>query len=255
MIKNSIIYNGKVIHRRFKPKEHYFKYNVFSLLIDIDELEIIENKIKIFSYNKFNIISFFDKDHGPRDGTSVKQWVIKNLKDIGIENHKIQIKLLCYPRIFGYVFNPLSVFFVYDENSRLISILYEVKNTFGEQHTYVFKTDDEKVIINDCTKKFHVSPFIEMECHYYFRVLKPSDKISVIIDQKDKDGKLLYASQDGKATELNEKNLLTSYISHPLMTFKIIAAIHYEALKLWLKGIKIIKRNLKIKNNLSIEKK
>ena len=255
MIKNSLIYNGKVIHRRFKPKEHYFKYNVFSLLIDIDELEIIENKIKIFSYNKFNIISFFDKDHGPRDGTSVKEWVIKNLKDIGIENHKIQIKLLCYPRIFGYVFNPLSVFFIYDENSRLISILYEVKNTFGEQHTYVFKTDDEKVIINDCTKKFHVSPFIEMECHYYFRVLKPSDKISVIIDQKDKDGKLLYASQDGKATELNEKNLLTSYISHPLMTFKIIAAIHYEALKLWLKGIKIIKRNLKIKNNLSIEKK
>ncbi len=94
-----------------------------------------------------------------------------------------------------------------------------------------------------------------MECHYYFRVLKPSDKISVIIDQKDKDGKLLYASQDGKAAELNEKNLLTSYILHPLMTFKIIAAIHYEALKLWLKGIKIIKRKLKIKNNLSIEKK
>ena len=255
MIKNSIIYNGKVIHRRFKPKEHYFKYNVFSLLIDIDELETIENKIKIFSYNKFNIISFFDKDHGPRDGTSVKEWVINNLKDIGIENHKIQIKILCYPRIFGYVFNPLSVFFIYDESSRLIAILYEVKNTFGEQHTYVFKTEDKKVIINDCTKKFHVSPFIEMECHYYFRVLKPSDKISVIIDQKDKDGKLLYASQDGKAAELNEKNLLTSYISHPLMTFKIIAAIHYEALKLWLKGIKIIKRKLKIKNNLSIEKK
>ena len=255
MIKNSIIYNGKVIHRRFKPKEHYFKYSVFSLLIDIDELEIIENTIKIFSHNKFNIISFFDKDHGPRDGTSVKEWVIKNLKDIGIENQKIQIKLLCYPRIFGYVFNPLSVFFIYDESSRLISILYEVKNTFGEQHTYVFKTEDEKVIINDCSKKFHVSPFIEMECHYYFRVLKPSDKISVIIDQKDKDGKLLNASQDGKAAELNEKNLLTSYISHPLMTFKIIAAIHYEALKLWLKGIKIIKRKLKIKNNLSIEKK
>jgi len=255
MIKNSIIYNGKVIHRRFKPKEHYFKYNVFSLLIDIDELEIIENKIKIFSYNKFNIISFFEKDHGPRDGTSLKEWVIKNLNDIGIDNDRIQIKLFCYPRIFGYVFNPLSVFFIYDENSRLISILYEVKNTFGEQHTYIFKTDDEKVIVNDCTKKFHVSPFIEMECHYYFRVLKPSDKISVIIDQKDKDGKLLYASQDGKAKELNEKNLLVSFISHPLMTFKIIAAIHYEALKLWLKGIKVIKKKFKIKNNISIEEK
>ena len=255
MIKNSIIYNGKVIHKRFKPKEHYFKYNVFSLLVDLDELEIIENKIKIFSYNKFNIISFFDKDHGPRDGTSLKEWVIKNLKDIGIDNERIQIKLLCYPRIFGYVFNPLSVFFIYDENSKLISILYEVKNTFGEQHTYIFKTNDEKVITNDCTKKFHVSPFIEMECHYYFRVLKPSDTISVIIDQKDKDGKLLYASQDGKAKELNEKNLLFSYISHPLMTFKIIAAIHYEALKLWLKGIKLIRKKFNIKNNISIEEK
>ena len=94
-----------------------------------------------------------------------------------------------------------------------------------------------------------------MECHYYFRALKPSDKISVIIDQKDKDGKLLYASQDGNAKKLNEKNLLISYISHPLMTFKIIVAIHYEALKLWIKGIKIIKRKFKIKNNISVERK
>ena len=255
MIKNSVIYNGKVIHRRFKPKEHYFKYNVFSLLIDLDELEIIQNKIKIFSYNKFNIISFYDTDHGQRDGTSLKKWIIKNLKDIGINNENIQIKLLCYPRIFGYAFNPLSVFFIYDQNSRLISILYEVKNTFGEQHTYIFKTDNDKTIINNCSKKFHVSPFIEMECHYYFRVLKPSDKISVIIDQNDKDGKLLYASQDGNARELNEKNLIISYISHPLMTFKIIVAIHYEALKLWLKGIKFVKKKFNIKNNISIEEK
>ena len=253
MIKNSIIYNGKVIHKRFKPKEHYFKYNVFSLLIDLDELDLIQNKIKIFSYNKFNIISFFDIDHGPRDGTSLKKWILKNLKNIGVIENDVQVKLLCYPRIFGYVFNPLSVFFIYDQYSKLISILYEVKNTFGEQHTYIFKTYDNKTIKNNCTKKFHVSPFIEMECNYYFRVLQPSETISVVIDQSDKDGKLLYASQDGKAKEFNEKNLIISYISHPLMTFKIIAAIHYEALKLWLKGIKFVKKKLKIKNNISIE--
>jgi len=255
MIKDSLIYNGKVIHKRFKPKEHYFKYNVFSLLINLNELETIQNKIKIFSYNKFNILSFFDKDHGPRDGTSLKEWIIKNLKDIGINDENIQIKLLCYPRIFGYVFNPLSVFFIYDQKSKLISILYEVKNTFGEQHTYIFKTTDEKTITNNCSKKFHVSPFIEMESHYYFRVLIPAAKISIIIDQRDDDGKLLYASQDGEAKEFNEKNLLISFISHPLMTFKIIGAIHYEALKLWLKGIKIVKKKFKIKNNISIEKK
>ena len=255
MIKNSIIYNGNVIHRRFKPKEHFFKYKVFSLLIDLNELEMIEKKIKIFSYNKFNIISFFDIDHGPRDGSSLREWIKKNLVDIGVNHDKVTIKLLCYPRIFNYVFNPLSVFFIYDQNSQLVSILYEVKNTFGEQHTYIFKTNDDKNIVNNCSKKFHVSPFIEMECHYYFRVLKPSDKISVIIDQWDKVGKLLYASQDGVAKELNNKNLLISFISHPLMTFKIIAAIHYEALKLWLKGVTFVKKKLKIKNNISIEKK
>ena len=255
MIKNSLIYDGKVIHKRFKPKKHYFKYNVFSLLIDLDELETIQNKIKIFSHNKFNLISFFDKDHGPRDGTSLKKWVIENLKDIGINNENIHIKILCYPRIFGYVFNPLSVFFIYDQDFQQISILYEVKNTFGEQHTYIFKTTDNKTIINNCSKKFYVSPFIEMECHYYFRALKLKDKISVIIDQRDNDGKLLYASQDGDSKDFNEKNLIISFICHPLMTFKIIAAIHYEALKLWLKGIKVVKKKFKVKNNVSIEEK
>ena len=255
MIKHSLIYNGNVIHKRFKPKEHYFKYKVFSLLIDLDELNIIKEKIKIFSYNKFNILSFFDNDHGPRDGTSIKDWVKKNLKSIGIYEDAIQIKLLCYPRIFGYVFNPLSVFFIYNQHSELISILYEVKNTFGEQHTYIFKTNNHEVILNNCSKKFYVSPFIEMDCVYNFKVLKPSERISVIIDQRDKNGKLLYASQDGIAKDLNTKNLLFSFISHPLMTFKIIAAIHYESLKLWIKGIKLVRKKLKIKNNTSIEQK
>ena len=255
MIKESSIYIGNVIHKRFKPKVHFFKYKVFSTLIDLSEINLLDKSLKIFSYNKFNIISFYDVDHGPRDGTLLKKWVEKNLIENQINTEEIKIKLLCYPRIFGYVFNPLSVFFIYNKYSELISILYEVKNTFGEQHTYIFKTNNDKLITNNCTKKFHVSPFINMECHYYFRVLKTSEKISIIIDQKDNEGKLLYASQDGKAKDLNEKNLIFSYICHPLMTFKIIAAIHFEALKLWFKGIKVIKRKLKIKNNISIEEK
>ena len=377
MLKNSKIYVGKVIHRRFKPKNHYFKYRVFSLLIDLDDLNEIDNKIKLFSYNKFNIISFFDKDHGDRDGTSLKNWVkkklenigidnkdvtiklfcyprilgyvfnplsvffiydkydkiisifyeVKNtfgeqhtyifkaednetlrnscvkkfhvspfidmecnykfrvnkpsdkisviidqsdndgkllfalknwvkkkLENIGIDNKEIKIKLFCYPRILGYVFNPLSVFFIYDKYDKIISIFYEVKNTFGEQHTYIFKAEDNETLRNSCVKKFHVSPFIDMECNYKFRVNKPSDKISVIIDQSDNDGKLLFASQDGTAKEFSNKNLFVSYIFHPLMTFKVIVAIHYEAFKLWLKGIKFIKKKINIKNNSSVEK-
>jgi uncharacterized protein len=254
MIKNSSIYTGNVIHKRFKPKIHSFNYKVFSLLIDLSELELLDKKLKLFSYNKFNIISFYNKDHGPRDSSSLKNWVEDNLKKNNIDTNGIQIKLLCYPRIFGYVFNPLSVFYIYDKNLNLISILYEVKNTFGEQHTYIFKSDkNQNLIQHVCKKKFHVSPFIEMDCTYFFRVLKPTNKISVIIDQHDNEGKILYASQDGTRIDLNNKNLILSYLKHPLMTFKIILAIHFEAFRLWAKGIKFIKKKIKIKNNISIE--
>jgi uncharacterized protein len=254
MIKNSSIYKGTVIHKRFKPKIHSFKYKVFSLLIDLSELELLHKNLKLFSYNRFNIISFYNKDHGPRDGSSLKKWVINNLKKKKIETHDIKIKLLCYPRIIGYVFNPLSVFYIYNANSDLISILYEVKNTFGEQHTYIFKSDKKQNLIQHvCRKKFHVSPFIEMNCIYFFRLLKPGKKISVIIDQNDQEGKILFASQEGVKIELNNKTLIKTYLKHPLMTFKIILAIHFEAFKLWTKGIKFIKKKIKIKNNITIE--
>jgi len=132
--------------------------------------------------------------------------------------------------------------------------LYEVKNTFGEQHTYIFKVEnDSKLFQHNCAKKFHVSPFIEMNCNYFFRILKPGEKISIIIDQYQINEKILYASQDGNRANFNSKELLKSYLKHPLMTFKIISAIHYEAFKLWTKGVRFIKKRLKIKNNISFE--
>ena len=249
----SSIYNGTVIHKRFKPKVHFFKYQVFSLLIDLSELDILDKKISFFSYNSFNLISFFDKDHGERDGTSLIEWVKKNLKENKINNENVKIKLLYYPRILGYVFNPLSVFYVYDNNENLVSILYEVKNTFGEQHTYIFKVENNNLLQHNCEKKFHVSPFIEMNCNYFFRILKPAEKISVIIDQYQSNEKILYASQDGKRSDFTSLELIKSYLKHPLMTFKIISAIHFEAFKLWAKGIKFIKKKLKVKNNITFE--
>jgi hypothetical protein len=180
--------------------------------------------------------------------------VHNNLKKNNISTDDIKIKILCYPRIFGFVFNPLSVFYVYNLNDQLISILYEVKNTFDEQHTYIFRVEkDANLIQNNCSKKFHVSPFIEMDCNYFFRLLKPGNKISVIIDQYDAQDKILYASQDGVRSDFNTKCLIKSYLKHPIMTFKIILAIHYEAFKLWTKGIKFIKKKIKIKNNITIE--
>ena len=249
----SSIYNGTVIHKRFKPKSHFFRYKVFSLFIDLSELNILEKKISFFSYNRFNLISFFDKDHGNRDGLSLIEWVKKNLKENRINSEEIKVRLLCYPRILGYVFNPLSVFYVYDKNENLISVLYEVKNTFGEQHTYIFKVENGQLLQHNCSKKFHVSPFIEMNCDYFFKILKPSEKISVIINQYQLKEKILYASQDGTRVDFTSLELIKSYLKHPLMTFKIISAIHFEAFKLWVKGIKFVKKKLKIKNNITFE--
>ena len=251
---NSCIYSGFVTHRRFKPKRHFFSYKTFSLLIDLNEIKNMEKKINFFSYNKFNILSFYDVDHGPRDGSSLINWVKNRLGDAKINIGSGTIKLLCYPRFFGYVFNPLSIFYCYDERLCLRAILYEVKNTFNEQHTYVFSaTSSSNLILHRCNKKFYVSPFIEMKTFYNFRLLNPGKILNIFIKQSDSEGTLLTACQVGKKVEMTSKNLLFQFLRHPLMSFKVILAIHFEALRLWIKGVKLVKRKIKIKNNVSIE--
>ena len=249
---NSCIYNGFVNHTRFKPVKHFLKYNTFSLFVDLDEIEKLSKNNIIFSFNKFNIFSFYNEDHGDRDGLCLKKWAINILKKFQIEKNINKIKLLCYPRIFGYVFNPLSIFYCY-ENDSLKAIMYEVKNTFNEQHTYVFKVKSNNEIYQTCKKKFYVSPFMEMKTFYNFRLLKPGKILSVFIKQSDHEGTLLTACQAGKRIEISTKNLFNEFITHPLMSFKIIAAIHFEAFRLWVKGVKYVERKIKIKNNLSIE--
>jgi len=248
---NSCIYNGVVTHTRFKPVKHFLKYKTFSIYIDLDEIKKLDNDNPIFSYNKFNIFSFYDKDHGDRDGKSLKDWVLDSLKKFNINENVNKIKLLCYPRIFGYVFNPLSIFYCYEDNS-LKAIFYEVKNTFNEQHTYIFKVKDNK-IEQKCKKKFYVSPFMDMDTYYNFKLLNPSEKLSVSIKQTDKKDVVLTAVQTGTRKEFTFKQLIINFFRYPLMSIKIISAIHFEALLLWKKGAIYRKRDKKIKNNLSYE--
>ena len=249
---NSCIYNGYVSHTRFKPVKHYLRYNTFSLFIDLDEIENLSKNNFIFSFNRFNIFSFFNKDHGDRDGLCLKNWVLNKLKKFDINKDINNIKLLCYPRVFGYVFNPLSIFYCY-ENKNLRAVMYEVKNTFNEQHTYIFKVKSNNEISLKCKKKFYVSPFMDMETQYEFKLLNPDENLSVLIKQSDKDGIVLTAVQKGVKKEFNMKQLLVNFVLYPLMTLKIIGAIHYEALRLWKKGAKYRSRDNKIKNNLSYE--
>ncbi len=249
---NSCLYNGIITHTRFKPVKHFLKYNTFSLFIDLDEVEKLDKSIKIFSYNKFNIYSFYNKDHGNRDGNSLKEWALFNLKRFNIQQNINKIKILCYPRIFGYVFNPLSIFYCY-ENEKLKAIFYEVKNTFNEQHTYIFKIKDNEKITQKCKKKFYVSPFMNMETFYNFKLINPREKLSVYIKQTDGKETILTATQTGDRKEFNLKQLIINFFKYPLMTIKIIGSIHFEALLLWKKGAIYRKRNSKIKNNLSFE--
>ena len=248
------IYRGFVTHRRFKPVRHYFSYKTFSILFNLSELEELHKKIGIFSFNKFNIFSFYNKDHGSRDGSDLTEWVKTNLKKYNLNFNISKIKLLCFPRIFGYVFNPLSIFYCYEGNI-LKAILYEVKNTFNEQHTYVFPVADNlKIITQQCNKKFYVSPFIEMDTLYNFRLTEPGENIKILIKQTDKIDKVLVACQVGKKQPMSLKQLIINFFIHPMMTLKIILSVHYEALRLWKKGVIFQKREVKIKNNISLEK-
>ena len=248
------IYKGFVTHRRFKPLRHYFSYKTFSILFDLTELEDLHKKIGIFSFNRFNIFSFYNKDHGSRDGNDLTEWVKINLKKYNLNFNVSKIKLLCFPRVFGYVFNPLSIFYCYDGDV-LKAILYEVKNTFNEQHTYVFSVNNSsKIITQQCNKKFYVSPFIEMDTFYNFRLTEPDENIRILIKQTDKEGKILVACQVGRRQAMSLKQLFINFFTHPMMTFKIMISIHYEALRLWRKGAMFQKRKIKIKNNISLEK-
>ncbi|MDB9744387.1 DUF1365 domain-containing protein [Pelagibacteraceae bacterium] len=249
---NSCIYNGIVKHQRFKPIEHSLNYRTFSILLDLDEIENLAKSISIFSLNKFNIFSFYNRDHGERDGSSLKDWVKKNLKKFNISNNITKIKLLCYPRVFGYVFNPLSIFYCY-ENKDLKAIFYEVKNTFNEQHTYIFKIKNNEKIEQKCKKKFYVSPFMDMETYYNFKLINPKEKLSIFIRQTNGEETVLTATQTGDKKEFSFKQLLINFFKYPLMTIKIISSIHYEAFFLWKKGAVYRKRDNKILNNLSYE--
>jgi len=251
---NSCIYNGEVTHTRFKPIKHFLKYNTFSIFLDLDEIEILAIKNPIFSFNKFNIFSFYNKDHGERNGKSLKEWVYQKLKKFKIHKKINRISLLCYPRIFGYVFNPLSIFYCY-ENNVLKAIFYEVKNTFNEQHTYIFKVGGNEKLEQNCKKKFYVSPFMNMNTFYDFKLLKPNKRLFVSIKQIDSQGIILTAIQKGNRKKFSFSQLLLNFFKYPLMTTKIIIAIHFEAFLLWKKGAIYRSRNKKIKNNFSFEGK
>ena len=236
------LYFGKVMHARLKPKVHRFNYNIFSLVIDLDRLEEANKTSRLFSVNKPGLISFQEKDHGKRNGSSLRKHINEVLVGGGIQQPS-KIMLWCNPRVFGYTFNPLSIYFCYDQEDKVIALVYQVNNTFGQSHSYVAKvTDDEtdvSSIKNSTQKSFYVSPFLDMDLRYDFRIQPPSDALRIRILEHDEKGPILSATFSGYKRVLNSKNLVLGVLKTLGLTWKITAGIHYEAVKLWFKGNKL----------------
>ena len=257
---NSCLYQGQVTHQRFRPAKNKFIYRVFSLCIDLDELPRL-NDLRFLSINGFNLFSFHENDHGAGRGqlnNYIKQLLLKR----GYSSATHQIKLLCYPRILGYTFNPLSVYFCYNSDKKLEVILYEVNNTFGSRHTYLLesKTDSQSVE-HGCEKLMYVSPFMPMDTDYQFKIIPPNDKVAVSIRQTERgfsersNDPILHAAFTGTRTELHPNKLLSVFFHYPLMTLKVIGAIHWEALKLWRKKLSIQPKEDNVSHTVSWQDK
>ncbi|RUL99325.1 DUF1365 domain-containing protein [Rhizobium chutanense] len=240
-MKRSALYTGQVWHARLRPRRHRLRYRVFSLLLDLDELTALDRDLHLFGYNRWALFSFRDCDHGNGEAGALRSWVERQVSEAGVDARQLRIRVLCYPRILGYVFNPLTVFYCEASDGQVRAVLYEVCNTFHERHTYVIPVsgDESGAIRQSCAKELYVSPFVPMDCRYQFNLRPPGESVFVGIEESDRDGRLLTAAFSGKREEISDKRLLITFLRHPLMTVKVMGAIHWEALKIWLKRIPV----------------
>lgn len=240
----SALYSGRVHHRRLGRIRHRFAYRVFSLLIDLDELPLLG--LRLLRHNRPGLMSFHDADHGPTDGSALRPWVEAQLRRAGYQPDGWRIALLCYPRLLGYAFNPLSVYFCHDPAGCLRAVLYDVRNTFGDKHGYLIPVAQDRApgapIVQACAKQLHVSPFFDLEGGYRFRLDEPGERLSLYIAHHAQGEDRMIAVQTGRRSPLTDAALLRAFIQFPLMTVKVITAIHWQALRLWLKGARFHRR-------------
>jgi DUF1365 family protein len=240
MILQSALYVGAVMHRRVQPKVHQFRYRAFWLLIDLDELPALTARLRLLSHNRFNLFALHEADHGDGSATTLRIQAERHLSNAGIDIAGGSIRLLCMPRTLGYSFNPISIYFCHRPGGELAAIIYEVHNTFGERHCYVGSIDAKsREIRQNGRKVFHVSPFMDMDLAYQFRLTPPAERVAIGISASKGGKRILNACLTGLRTEMTDGALLLVFLKIPLITAKVTLAIHWEALRLWLKGIRL----------------
>ncbi|MDG1415884.1 MAG: DUF1365 domain-containing protein [Alphaproteobacteria bacterium] len=233
----SAFYWGRVMHQRMNPKKHRFRYRVFSVLFDLDELETLDRELPLFGHNRFSLYSFNDRDHGPCDGSPLRPWLDAHLSAAHIDLEGGRVQILCMPRVLGHTFNPISVWFCYGPDEDLRAVLYEVHNTFGDKHSYLVPINDaqadQRVLHHDAVKKLYVSPFMPVTGGYSFRLEPAGETYSLLIRYEGEEGDRLIATHRAKRTQLTAKALLQALFKAPMIPLKVVFEIHWEALHLF----------------------
>ncbi len=249
----SALYVGRVRHLRFRPRRHKLGYRVFWMLLDLDEIDGLAQRLRVFSRNRFNLYAFRDADYGDRSGAPLRPQVEALLREAGLDPDGGPIRLLTMPRILGYAFNPLSTWFCHRRDGTLMGIVYEVHNTFGETHSYVSKVvETDGLVAQEAPKRFHVSPFMHLAMDYRFAVAPPAATMSVSIDGSDAEGRLIAATMSGERQPISDSALLGLLASHPLLTLKVTLAIHWHALRLVLKRIPLVRHSPPLQPNVTL---
>jgi hypothetical protein len=242
---SALLFSGRVMHHRVRPTRHRFSYRVFFIRFRLDRMDDLKGPL--FSVNRRNLFSLRGADYGPRDGSDLQVWIRALLRREGVASADGDIWLQTFPRVLGYVFNPVSFWLCHDrQGGALRAVLAEVNNTFGEHHHYLLAHSDGRPITagDELTarKVFHVSPFFEVRGTYRFRFRADPHDSLFRIDYEDGRGKLLYTTISGRAQPLTSGALAKAFARRPLMTIGVIARIHYQALRLWLKRVEFFRK-------------
>lgn len=235
----SALFAGDVMHRRVRPRHHRLAYRVLSLLIDLDEMDAVTARLRLLSRNRFNLFSIHDRDFGDGSSRPLKEQVEAHMRAAGMVPDGGPVRLFCMPRMLGYTFNPLSVYFCHDRAERLVAILYEVSNTFGERHSYLLRVtqDEDGTVRQQAQKCFFVSPFMDMALTYGFRVRPPQERYQLSITVSDAEGPVLTAVHKAERVPLSDRSLARAFLAFPMVTMKVVAGIYWEAAKIWVKGV------------------